>query len=222
MMRFYGPADKDPGFIWRDKTPNDINKIDQLKKSFPLARFVIRDPRAHHPSLSVRRDWGKGLYRTANQWVWQVEAARVQGRALSSDYLEVLYEQLLERSEEVLNGICNFLGLAFSSAMPILSHPAEDLGDTRGSSIIVRGNRSKYQSRLSTCEVWRVEEIAFDTMQRLPYRCNYARKRRPLTKVSRGLLKAHDAVQSARCHIRQRGVCWGLMYLYRLHEHASA
>jgi hypothetical protein len=104
---------------WADNTPFHILYMAEIKKTIPNALFVhmIRDGRDAAMSLS-RMGWPpcfrwnlkhrlkvSGLY-----WKWLVSQGRESGRTLGSEYLELRYENLVDRPQETLATLSQFIG----------------------------------------------------------------------------------------------------------------
>ena len=104
---------------WADNTPFHLLYIAEIKKMIPNAQFVhiIRDGRDVAMSLN-RMGWPKcfpwdskhrlaisGLY-----WRWLVSQGRAAGRKLGADYLEIQYEKLVDRPQETIAILSQFIG----------------------------------------------------------------------------------------------------------------
>jgi hypothetical protein len=103
-----------------DKTPPFLLHMERLAGLFPEARFIhlVRDGRSAGLSL---RDVGFGprtVAGTAAYWAERVRLGRDAGRRLGPDrYLEVRYEDLVERTEATLRKLCAFIDLDFRPEM---------------------------------------------------------------------------------------------------------
>jgi hypothetical protein len=103
-----------------DKTPPFLLHMDRLAALFPEARFIhlVRDGRSVGLSL---RDVGFGprtVAGTAAYWADRVRLGREAGRRLGPDrYLEVRYEDLVDRPEPTLRRVCAFIDLDFRPEM---------------------------------------------------------------------------------------------------------
>jgi len=107
---------------WGDKTPVYSLHMETIERILPEARFIhiIRDGR--DVATSVRTLWFRPadtLEAIARDWRDRILAARASaaGRRF---YLEVRYEDLIQRTGETLRRICDFVELPFDTAM--LSH----------------------------------------------------------------------------------------------------
>lgn len=218
ILQAYAPPGKAEGFIWGDKTPGYLQYMGLLKTLFPQARFIhiIRDPRDY--CLSVRQTWGKSLYRAATAWRESITAARRWGDQWPGVYLELTYETLLADPVAALQTVCRFLECDFVRAMTELEKPAENLGDARGHTSIVRENRDKYLTQLSAGQIRRIEEITYPLAGPLGYPLRYARIYRPLPSWTLPLLALYDAGASLTFHVREKGLRPGVRYFYRLHR----
>lgn len=104
---------------WGDKTPLYCLHLDVIEKLLPEAHFlhIIRDGR--DAALSLRNLWfspGNDIATLAAYWRRAVSTARAQG-AGCRHYMEVRYEDVVLRTEEVLRQICSFLELTYEPAM---------------------------------------------------------------------------------------------------------
>lgn len=109
---------------WGDKTPNYALDVATLAGIFPAARFVhlVRDGRDVALSLLQMPWWPRTLPEAARVWSHWTRTARAEGRALGDDrYLEVRYEELVDRPERELRRICELAGLDYTPEM--LSYP---------------------------------------------------------------------------------------------------
>ncbi len=102
-----------------EKTPGYVRHIANIEAVLPEARFihVIRDGR--DVAASLRERWfspGYEIEVQANFWLDHVRAGQQQGAA-AGHYLELRYEDLIERPERELRRLCAFLELEFEPAM---------------------------------------------------------------------------------------------------------
>jgi Sulfotransferase family len=102
---------------WGDKTPMYVLTMPLVASLLEEAHFIhiIRDGR--DVALSVIPLWWgpNSVPEAATWWVERVRRGRVAGGDLA--YLEVHYEQLVERPEAELRRICGFIGLEFDARM---------------------------------------------------------------------------------------------------------
>lgn len=219
IFKFYIPPEKDKDVIWGDKTPQYLPRIRLLKTLYPQAKFIhiIRHPGDY--CISAKKAWGKSIYRSANSWRHEIEKAREVGSELKDDYLEVFYENLVEKPEKELIEICNFLECEFTYNMLHLDTPTENLGDTIGQTKIVKTNKNKYLKRLSPKSIKRIEEIVYPVAKALDYDLMFASSFKPLTPFLEKTFMLCDACNSAIFHIKDEGVISGLIRTYRLHKY---
>ena len=105
--------------VFLEKSPNNSLNAELILRCFPEAKFihVIRDGRDVAASmLAARSGWGKiwaPRYggRAAIEWRDAVRSSR-RLRDLTERYIEVRYEDLLNRGEAELRRVVDFLGLA--------------------------------------------------------------------------------------------------------------
>ena len=102
---------------WGDKTPWYVLRMPMIAELLEEAHFlhIIRDGR--DVALSVIPLWfgPKSVPEAAAWWAQRVRAGRRDGAHLA--YLEVRYEQLVERPETELRRLCAFIGLDFDAQM---------------------------------------------------------------------------------------------------------
>lgn len=104
---------------WGDKTPIYCLSLDDIRRVLPEAHFIhiIRDGR--DAALSLRGMWfspGHGMETQAAYWRECVLAARRAGLG-RRDYMEVRYEDLILKTSETLERVCDYVGLSFEPAM---------------------------------------------------------------------------------------------------------
>ncbi len=106
---------------WADNTPAHLLHIPRIKATIPNALFIhiIRDGRDVAMSLNrmgwgaqgARFPWDKKheLLVSGLWWEWIVRKGREYGRRLGTDYIEVRYEELVQRPQETLNVLSEFI-----------------------------------------------------------------------------------------------------------------
>lgn len=104
---------------WIDSTPTNVPHMRHIHCDFPDALFIhiIRDSRDVALSLDKRGwsrplpwDKSKRLLAAGLYWEWIVRKARHLGAMLSTQYLEVRYEELVSMPKETLAVIGRFIG----------------------------------------------------------------------------------------------------------------
>lgn len=104
---------------WAVWGPDNLLYMPQIKKEVPDAKFmhIIRDGRDVALSL-YKEGWirplpwdrSQGLLVAALHWLWKVSRGRRYGRRFGPDYLELRFEDLLSKRDEVLLRISEFIG----------------------------------------------------------------------------------------------------------------
>ncbi|MGH9327565.1 MAG: sulfotransferase family protein [Terriglobia bacterium] len=103
---------------WAEKTPDHALYIPQIKQSFPEALIVhiIRDGRDAALSLAkfgrIRPFFwtrGSGLVSFGLFWQWMVRRGRSDGQKIGQDYYELRYEDLVEKPQETLARLGDFI-----------------------------------------------------------------------------------------------------------------
>jgi hypothetical protein len=103
---------------WIDSTPTNVPHMLRIQKDFRDALFVhiIRDARDVALSLD-KRSWSRplpwdrkrSLLAAGLYWEWIVRKARQLGTKLKPRYMEVRYEELVQRPRESLAAVGSFL-----------------------------------------------------------------------------------------------------------------
>ena len=104
---------------WAVWGPDNLLYMRQIKKEIPDALFIhmIRDGR--DVAISMNKEgwirpfpWDRkqGLLTAALHWKWKVSHGIQAGRALGAAYLEVRFEELLDRRTDVLQTVGTFIG----------------------------------------------------------------------------------------------------------------
>jgi Sulfotransferase family len=103
---------------WIDSTPTNVPHMLRISHDFPDAQFIhiIRDARDVALSLDKRHwsrplpwDTKRSLLAAGLYWEWIVRKGRKNGSQLGARYIEVRYEDLVERPEPALKQIGTFL-----------------------------------------------------------------------------------------------------------------
>jgi hypothetical protein len=215
LFRQFGAKPHRSDVIWGDKTPGYLKHLAWLKGLFPAAKFIhmIRDPRDY--CLSVRDSWGKHPLRAAHRWQKALRKARDEATLLQDDYLEVYYEALVTRPEDVMREVSALIGCTYDQRMIVLGRSPEDLGSTRGQYGIIAANTQKYLTRFSPRDLRQIEQIVCDTAEPR-YRCANAARARPLNRYWLFYYKLYDGVASLRYHMsKQQSVVEGARRLIR-------
>jgi len=176
--------DKEHQLVWGNKTPQNTENIPLLRALFPEAHFLIVTRDVRDTSLSWSRKWGKSMLWCADKWNRRMQ----QGKRDSQDVKEgkalwVKFEDLLSDPENICRLICSSLDIPFSEQMlEHHKHTNEKLdGKLNYGKALKSDNQNKWESSMSSKKVQRIEEIAFDAMQKLNYSTEMATSRMPIT-----------------------------------------
>lgn len=160
-----------------EQTPRNIFYADQILKNIPDAKFIhlIRDPRAVLASQKNRWrrkslggsnvPWGEVVRVWANYHpltiakLWQ--RAAVAGEALKGhpNYLQVRFEDVIERPKESLEAICRFLGVELVEAMLDVPMVGSSQRSDRSERGFCRDSVDSWRHTLSSCESQLVETL---------------------------------------------------------------
>lgn len=195
VLKFYalnGSIDWSNEVIWGDKTPLYLRSIDILKKHFPNSKVIhiIRDPRDR--AISVKRTWGKSMYRTTEKWRSELENSQ-KWREHKDFLFEIKYEDLISDTEAELKEVCSFIGIPFQDKMLQLNKPSEKHGDNSNKLTVNSKNTDKYLDFKSSV-IKRIEEIAYPMMKEYGYVPVYGKKSKPFSPVMMEVLKYSDFI----------------------------
>lgn len=169
-----------------DKTPGYERRLPTLHALWPRAKFIhlIRDGR--DVCLSML-NWNKAarsagrfacwqddpICTAAFWWKWHVQLGRQYARELPRPlYLEIHYETVVARSEEMCRAIANFLGVAFDERMlrfeqgRTIDDPALDAKHAWRP--ITAGLRD-WRTQMSAADVEKFEACTGDVLDELGY-----------------------------------------------------
>ncbi|MFM2189927.1 MAG: hypothetical protein RL491_313 [Bacteroidota bacterium] len=189
LLRFLSSESKLNGkSIPCEQTPQTVFALDALLQHIPKARVVlmVRDPR--EVLLSQKGKWKRRKLSGGNIPFWESVRSRINyhpetiSRIWKSTYNEALqhihdkrvlsirYEDLTEQPEQVVNRICNHIGIEFEPSMldvpRVGSSNAADQSLERG---IDKGRRGKWRSGLNRSEIAICERANRDLMLHFGY-----------------------------------------------------
>lgn len=177
---------------WGDKTPFYTPDIDVIRCIFPRAKIVhlVRDGRDVVLSQKSIEWMSSNLPKLVLDWQWKTTIAHKVGAVMGNDFLEVRYEDLVCRPEEILRRICAFIGEDYAPEMLNYSSNAEAVVPSES----LRWHRNsvqppdpaqlqKWKKRLSKAERVVFEQLAGETLDLF----GYERERLAPTMASRAL-----------------------------------
>lgn len=218
IFKYY--ADKEGEFLWGDKTPAYLHKLDLLLALFPHSKIIhiVRDPRDY--VLSVNKTWGRSMLRAAQRWRDAMLDVR-EKKIPEYQYRTVFYEELLENPHQNLSTLCEFLGVAFEDHMTKLNKASEKEGDAKGKTSIVSTNKQKFLTQIPPRKLKQIESIICDQAQALGFQMENNIESTTLSPLHIKLLKYHDGIKSQAYHIRSKGFIKGISYFFQLHKEKS-
>jgi hypothetical protein len=162
-----------------DKTPSHTHLMHVMADSFPAARFlhIVRDGRDVAASV-VTMDFGAGEFaEAARSWSRKVERGHRTGLQLGPDrYRLIHYEDLVDHPKEVLEEVCDFFDLPFTTEMLEYDRRAEELLDGVRETDHIQGIRRPptaglrdWHVDLTPHQIAVFDEIAGDTLEELGY-----------------------------------------------------
>lgn len=176
------------------KTPQNTENMDQLLQLFPDGKFVIVIRDVRDVALSWRKKWGKNMFMCARKWNSRMgKSIDTTSQLSSSQYIYVLYENILGQLEQEATRICEFLGVSFDKRMlTFQDYVHENVpGKINFGKAIVEGNKGKWVADLSHGELQKIEQIAWPTMKKFGYIPEVASAPAPISRfdILRGTLQ---------------------------------
>lgn len=180
---------------WKgNKTPQNTENIDKLKKLFPRAKFIliIRDIR--DVALSWENKWGKDALLCASKWDLRMRRGANAMQQLEGDCLIVKYESLLDDLKATAQKICSFLQIEFHPDMLEFDKHVDEIidGKLNYGKPVLADNHGKWHKQMDRSKIKRIEEIAWKSMTLFGYPVEAASGYRPLTTRGKVLGLARD------------------------------
>lgn len=150
-----------------DKDTEYVRYLPHLHKSYPEAHLIhiIRDPRDVVLSRT-KADWGKKMPLAfhISEYQYYIHKVLTDGKLFGKQYIEVVYEQLVENPEKELKRICEQLGLEYSDEMMNFHQQSEGLVakdemNWKGNIFkpVMKDNTRKWEKELTENQIAQVE-----------------------------------------------------------------
>jgi len=163
-----------------EKDPANTLYLPQIHSLFPDAKVIqiIRDPRDVIVSrLNTKMERTNTIEAYAQGYVHQFISARNTGRELfKSHYFEIYYEDLLSRPYDIMQELCQKLGLDFHERMMSFQQDAREIiseGEASWKSNVLKPimthNFEKWKTDLSSEQLAIVESICRDVFPQTQY-----------------------------------------------------
>ena len=162
--------------IWGDKTPMNTLYLDWIGTVFPRSKFIhiIRDGRDVASSY-LKMERYDTILEAANRWINSIESAQSFGSKIKENYIEIRYEELVTKPEEVIKDTCDFLDIDYDSKMLDHTKQVKKLGDTDKehhsnlSKPISSDSVGKWRNNLSESNQESITKLLHKHLQRLGY-----------------------------------------------------
>ena len=162
--------------IWGDKTPMNTLYLDWIGTVFPRSKFIhiIRDGRDVASSY-LKMERYDTILEAANRWINSIESAQSFGSKIKENYIEIRYEELVTKPEEVIKDTCDFLDIDYDSKMLDHTKQVKKLGDTDKehhsnlSKPISSDSVGKWKNNLSESDQESITKLLHKHLQRLGY-----------------------------------------------------
>lgn len=174
LLRIY--AARSDADVWGEKTPDHLAHLPDMAEAFPEAVFLVitRDPRdvyLSQKSMPWNRDT---IVETAWAWRQYATETRTYRSRYADRFLDIRYEDLLQRPEPLLSGICDLLHVPFEEKM-LAFHTEADEALTAESwkqktrQPVDPSNMEKWRGRLSPARQWVIQVVAGTAMHDFGY-----------------------------------------------------
>lgn len=176
-------AESDNALIWMCKSMANIHYVAELEKydKKPLYLHLFRDGRDVSLSFKKAIVGEKHIYHIAKQWKTEQEASLQLMELLGPDRVfQVRYEDLLRSPQQVLAGLCTFIGAEYSDEA-MQYHLSNESKETAGSGLmwqnvvkpVLSDNHDKFLRELSEEDILIFEQVAGDTLEKLGYKKHF-------------------------------------------------
>ncbi len=176
---------------WICKSMQNIQWADELNIYFnnPKYIYLYRDPRDVALSFTKAVIGEKHPYFIAKQWNKLQELCIAQMNWHGTENIfPISYEELVKDPEDIVQNLCQFLGIEFSSKMLDFHKSKEAERSAKSSSLwenlsqpINSSNSKKFLTELTTEEIKIIESITGDVMDTLGYERAVVKKGEELT-----------------------------------------
>lgn len=177
VRTFYEELGADATQRWGDKHPHyadpyhDPDLLELIEDLFPTSQYIhiIRDGRAVVAS-TVAKGWGTIDY-ACDSWRRHVVHARDFGTALGPErYLEIRYEELVDRPDRPVAAVFDFLGVGPSPEVDaMLAHEATNRTPFSAPTDAGRISTASWEDRYEPLQLARVERSLADLLVELGY-----------------------------------------------------
>ncbi len=146
--------------IFGEKTPKHLLYWRRIFAGFPQARAIVtvRDPRAVVASMVTRGDLADSAWKAAVEWSLFADVAKTLLKRQDLQVKLVPYEDLVQNSLTVIQGLCDFLGLDFQDGMEAVDGANSSYGQPSEAGIFAN-SLGRWQEVLSRNEVAVTERI---------------------------------------------------------------
>lgn len=189
LAHVYGAMLNNKVVQWKgNKTPQNTENINRLKQVFPQAKFILIVRDIRDVALSWHKKWAKDKLLCAWKWNERMKRGYQSLQSLDEgDYLIVKYEDLLNDLENTTRRICEFLGLNFQQRLlEFYKYVDRKLdGKLNYGAPVIQSNTGKWKQQLTSAEIQRIEEVAFETLSLFEYPVSLATEAQSLNPLER-------------------------------------
>jgi hypothetical protein len=181
---FYELFSKKERQVWGNKTPQNSENAELLFELFPDSKLIVVTRDVRDVVLSWKKKWGKNPYLVADKWNRRM--SQVYDLSKSDErILLVKFEDLLSNTEIMTKNICQFIGIEWEERMVNYHLHIESVvdGKINYGQPIKSDNKQKWRAKASNKFIKKIEEIAYQGLEKLNYEIVYAEGEVPLNKV---------------------------------------
>ena len=157
----------------------NIHFAQQLEDSIAGLKYIFlyRDGRDVAASFKKAVVGEKHIYHIAKQWQRDQDACISLSQTIPSNrFFSLNYESLLEKPEETIRQVCDFLGIAYKDDM-LDFYKSNESKNTAEAGVmwenlkkpIIRNNFGKFRQVLSSFDIEVFETVAGETLKKLGY-----------------------------------------------------
>ena len=162
---------------WGEKTPSHLFYWRTILQDFPNLRVIhiLRDGRDVALSWKYARFGPKHIYPLAQKWKHYLEEIEIFQAALSKNaFLQIRYEDLVCKPEQIIREICEFLDEEFAEEMlgfhrVSASYPTDRQNQTNLAKPLLASNVSKWRTMMCPHDLEVFEAVAGLWLQRYGY-----------------------------------------------------
>tara|TARA_Y100001980_G_C14556662_1_gene349161 strand:+ start:4328 stop:5311 length:984 start_codon:yes stop_codon:yes gene_type:complete len=207
ITSYYDNPQKKSTTLYGQKSINLIRSPKEINFFYPDSKFIyiIRDVR--NCSLSSFKAWKTNIFRFAQRWYDDITNLEKFLEDISHERkLMIKFEDLIDNSSNELKKICNFLNIKYSDNMNVLNKNVENLGDARGSKVIISQSNMKYLNFFNSNQIEKIESLTYVLLKKYGYEFRYDGDLKRVPNYKMFYFKILDFKNKILFNIKERGI----------------